>query len=126
MVSLNGNYDMRHLENAGLLGVRKDQAVTFVVNHDTVRVPAVDVATHRPMAYAYILTHEGYPSVYWGDYFDIDHHNILKNLLEIRKTYAKGDLSVLHTDEDLYIAQRNGDPGLILGLNDNQTEWKPL
>jgi alpha-amylase len=124
MAVLEGVYDMRNLENAGVLGVRKNQSITFVSNHDTVRVQELKLTKNKHLAYAYILTHEGYPMVFWADYFDIDLQPHIKTLTEIHNTFAKGDTSILHTDDDLYLAQRNGNPGLIIGLNDNPTEWK--
>ncbi|UCE15061.1 MAG: DUF1939 domain-containing protein [Candidatus Heimdallarchaeota archaeon] len=125
MATGEGRYNMYNLVSSGLLGKRKDQAVTFVVNHDTVRNPFFDIEPeNRLLPYAYILTHEGYPCVFWEDYFDLNLQPHIKTLANIRNNYTKGDLSVLYIDHDLYIAQRNGDPGIIVGLNDNPTQWK--
>jgi alpha-amylase len=38
------------------------KAVTFVTNHDT------DEIYNKQLAYAYILTHEGYPTIFYQDY----------------------------------------------------------
>jgi alpha-amylase len=122
-----GNYEMSNLENAGLLGLRPDQAVTFVVNHDTWRQDDVIVLEEdRLLAYSYILTHEGYPMVYWEDYFNLQSHHELSALIKIHNDYAKGNVTVLYSDSDLYVMQREGDPGLILVMNDNPTEAKSI
>ena len=45
-----------------------EQAVTFVENHDVVR--DTPIINDKLLAYAFILTHEGYPCVFWQDYFN--------------------------------------------------------
>ena len=47
---------------------RPKQAVTFVENHDVVRDSPI--INDKLLAYAFILTHEGYPCVFWQDYFN--------------------------------------------------------
>jgi hypothetical protein len=47
---------------------RPAQAVTFVENHDVVRDNPI--SNDKLLAYAFILTHEGYPCVFWEDYFN--------------------------------------------------------
>jgi alpha-amylase len=42
--------------------------VTFVDNHDFSGNDCV--VNDKMLAYAYILTHEGYPCVFWQDYFN--------------------------------------------------------
>ena len=51
-----------------LLWDRPRDAVTFVENHDVVRNDPV--VNDKLLAYAFILTHEGYPCVFWQDYFN--------------------------------------------------------
>jgi alpha-amylase len=66
-------YDLRDLAAPGVL--YKDcpiQAVTFVENHD-VAEPHDNpnpIVNNKMLAYAFILTHEGYPCVFWKDYFN--------------------------------------------------------
>lgn len=61
-----GRFNMASLDHAGLTGVSPLNAVTFVENHDTdLNGPIV---ANKIMAYAYILTSEGYPCVYYRDY----------------------------------------------------------
>ena len=46
------------------------QAVTFVDNHDTIRDPNNAINNDKLLAYSFILTHEGYPSVFWMDWYN--------------------------------------------------------
>jgi len=43
-----------------------DKAVTFVANHDTDLISPA----YKMLAYAFILTYQGYPCIFWHDYFD--------------------------------------------------------
>lgn len=61
-------FSLRNLENGGvLMKDRPFEAVTFVDNHDL--RGGDEIINAKMLAYAYILTHEGYPCVYWKDYF---------------------------------------------------------
>jgi len=124
MANRDGAYDMRRLATEGLSKIRP-KAVTYAVNHDTYR-DVFNIKKNRHMAYAYILTHEGYPSVFWMDWVDLNLRNQLKALVQIHNQCAKGTTSLLYVDEDIYIAQRNGNPGLIIGLNDHPNDWKTI
>jgi alpha-amylase len=103
-------------------------AVTFVENHDIVRTdPIVD---DKMLAYAYILTHEGYPCVFWQDYFnwglaEQGGSSGIAALIKVHEQYAGGITNILYCDDDLYIMQRRGatgQPGLIFVLN-NTASW---
>jgi alpha-amylase len=98
-------------------------AVTFVENHDVARCDPV--ITDKLLAYAFILTHEGYPCVFWQDYYN---YNLAQNgksngidaLVRVHEQYAGGCTDILHYDDNLYIMQRNGyleHKGLIFVLN---------
>ncbi len=96
------------------------KAVTFVSNHDT------NIIYDKYLAYAYILTHEGYPCVFYRDYEEWLSKTRMDNLLWIHINLAKGSTSILYTDNDEYIARRNGSPGLVVYLNDSgswQERW---
>lgn len=94
------------------------RAVTFVANHDT-----DEIINGKLLAYAYILTHEGYPTVFYRDYEDWLDKNKMNNLIWIHNNKAAGSTSILHVDNDEYIAQRNGNPGLVVYIN-NSNSWK--
>lgn len=132
-------YSLKNLTDGGIL--MKDapsQAVTFVENHDVVRNDPI--FTDKMLAYAFILTHEGYPCVFWQDYYtwglgQEDSANGIAALVRIHEDYAGGSTTVLHAGDDLYIMQRNGynsQRGLIFVLNNRgdwngvsvQTQWK--
>jgi alpha-amylase len=101
------------------------KAVTFVANHDT------DIIWDKMLAYAYIMTHEGYPCVFYRDYEEWLNKERLNNLIWIHRNLAVGNTSILFADTDEYIARRNGSPGLVVYLNDSdawqerwiQTNW---
>ncbi len=120
-----GSFDMSNLDGAGLVAIEPLKAVTFVENHDTDRDDPI--VTDKMMAYAFILVSEGYPCVFVKDYYVYGLGPQIDTLISIRKNLAEGTTSVLHTDSDLYIAQRNGSgslSGCIIVLNDHPTDWK--
>ncbi len=95
------------------------KAVTFVSNHDT------NIIYNKMLAYAYILTHEGYPTIFYRDYEEWLDKNKMNNLIWIHNYKATGTTTILYADNDEYIARRNGyngNPGLIVYLN-NSNNW---
>ncbi len=103
-----------------------DEAVTFVANHDTDREPVIE-ESDKLYAYAYILTHPGYPTIFYSDYENIEFKEKLKTLILINRTLAVGELTVLHSSNHEYIAMRSGEgtnPGLILYINRTGSEVK--
>ncbi len=114
--AFDGN-NLMHLVDAGLVSIRPNNAVTFVANHDS------DEIFNKHLAYAYILTHQGYPCIFYRDYEETMDKNALNKLISIHEKKAKGSTSILFVDNDEYIAQRNGDPGLIIYIN-NSAQWK--
>ncbi len=104
--------------------------VTFVENHD-LRDEGRPIVNDKLLAYSYILTQEGYPCVFWKDYYnyslgmDGTPHGIAA-LVRAHQGYAGGASEVLHVDDDLYIMQRTGHgdlPGLIYVLNNRGLGW---
>jgi alpha-amylase len=77
------------------------------------------------------MTHEGYPCVFWKDYYNLDlalegTPNGIAALVTAHEKYAAGATSVLHLDDDLYIMQRrgfDGQPGLVYVLNNRGDHW---
>jgi len=99
-----------------------DQAVTFVANHDTDREPVIE-ERHKSQAYALILTHPGYPTIFYSDIENNQLKEELENLILIHRTLAVGDLQVLYADNDEYVALRKGNsvsPGLLVYLNTSE------
>ena len=67
----NYGFSMTDLAQGGVMNVEEPtHAVTFVDNHDTTRDPSNAIINDKMLAYAFILTHEGYPCVFWLDYFN--------------------------------------------------------
>jgi alpha-amylase len=61
-------FSMASLDHAGLAGADPLGAVTFVENHDTDRGGVGGpIVRNKVLAYAYILTSEGYPCVFYRD-----------------------------------------------------------
>ncbi len=105
-------------------------AVTFVENHD-LRDEGRPIANDKLLAYSYILTHEGYPCVFWKDYYNFglaleDTSNGIAALVAAHEKYAAGSANTLYLDDNLYIMQRGGygdQPGLIYVLNNRGDRW---
>lgn len=96
----NGEYDMSKILDNTLVKNNPYKAVTFVDNHDT--QPGQSLESWIPnwfkeIAYAIILLRkEGYPCIFYGDYYGIKHDKIepmenLKTLMLLRKEYAYGE-----------------------------------
>ena len=83
------------------------------------------------LAYGYILTHEGYPCVFWRDYFNYQlakegTPNGIDALIKVHEEYAGGITEVLYVDDNLYIMQRTGyqnQEGLVFVLNNRGDTW---
>jgi alpha-amylase len=105
-------------------------AVTFVENHD-MRDGDKPIVHDKLLAYSVILTHEGYPCVFWKDYYDWDlgqpgsPHGIAA-LVRAHEAHAGGATDVLWVDRDLYVMQRPGHGsarGLVYALNNRGDRW---
>lgn len=120
--------------NSTLLN-RSREAVTFVENHDTCS-PHPDVAdkeifSDKMLAYSFILTHPGYPCIFWRDYYDFNlaqtgNNSGIDALILIHEQYAGGESDILYVDDDLYLLQRvghNSQKGLIYVLNKIEGNW---
>lgn len=105
--------DLSTLADAGLVARHPRRTVTFVSNHDS---PPPE---YERLAYAYILTQEGYPRVYSGRIDSDD--QALSNLLSIRRTHVAGPARLRHTSRDLYVFERAGN--LLVGLNRTR-DWR--
>ncbi len=92
-------YNLTTLLEGTLMKENPSKAVTFVDNHDTQPGQSLEsfVSTwFKPIAYSVILLRkEGYPCVFYGDYYGIPHDKIekvacLENLILLRKEKAYG------------------------------------
>ena len=124
-------FSLKNLVNGdSILRAQTQSTVTFVENHD-LRDEGRPITNDKLLAYSYILTHEGYPCVFWKDYFNYnlalkDSPNGIDALIQAHEKYAAGSTDVLYLDNNLYIMQRTGygdQRGLIYVLNNNGDDW---
>ncbi len=120
MCSNAGRFNMADLDHTGLIGISPFNAVTFVENHDT-DLGNGRIVVNKILGYAYILTSEGYPCVYYRDYStDKDCYGLkpqIDNLIWIHEKLAAGPTQQRWKDFDVFAYERLGGPGLLVGLN---------
>ncbi|MFV0291313.1 MAG: alpha-amylase domain-containing protein [Mangrovibacterium sp.] len=116
--------DLNYLLQEGLLHRNMDMAVGFMANHDTDdRDAAADgfiAAQFKNLAYAYMLTHFNYSTLFYSDYEEKLNKAEINKLIAINKSIACGELDVLFANKHEYVARRNGNennPGLIVYFN---------
>ena len=109
--------NMTALDGKGLIAINPSRAYTFVANHDIDEMNAVA----KLKAYAYILTSEGTPFIFYKDYESVIDKLQLNALIAIRKTLAAGSTTKLYVSSTEYIFRRNGTPGLVAYFNNGST-----
>lgn len=116
--SKNENYDLSKILDHTLVKDNSSMAVTFVENHDTQPDQALESFVDRwfkPAAYSIImLRQEGYPCVFYGDFYGIPHNNIeplreLKTILKIRQEKAYGEQADYFDNPNFIGWTRRGD-----------------
>jgi alpha-amylase len=127
MCNNNSRWWMGSLQGAGYIADDPLNAVTFVDNADTDLSPGENVIWNKLLGYALILTAEGYPCVYYKDYSTDPNCYGLKpfidNLIWIHENLAFGPtLTRWGNDSQVYIFERQGYPGLLVGLNNDQAQ----
>jgi alpha-amylase len=101
-----GNYDMREILDGTLMQQRPTHAVTFVENHDSQPLQALESVVEpwfKPLAYAIILLRQqGYPCVFYADYYGAEyddrgyhivmpsHSWLIDKFLSVRQEYVYG------------------------------------
>lgn len=126
------DFNMGRLTDGGvLIKDRPLEAVTFVDNHDF--RGSDEIINDKMLAYAYILTHEGYPCVYWKDYFtyglaEVGQPSGIERLVEVHEKYAGGGTNLLYVDNSLYMMERagfNNQPGLVFAMSNGSArqQW---
>jgi len=128
---LNGNPDPRW----------REVAVTFVDNHDTGPSPGQYGGQHhwplradlRRMAYAYILSTPGTPTVYWPDMYGDDPstqlHDYLRRLIRLRRdagVRAQSAVTFKVGDGGLVAVVTGDSQRLVLALNSTLLEPRDL
>jgi alpha-amylase len=117
-------YSARPLSQAGYARWRPDLACTFIDNPDTDTSPGQQVISNKLLAYAHMLTSEGYPFVYGKDYFDgsvwpgaYGLKPWIDNLVWIHEHLAAGTTAERFLDDKVIVTNRLGGPGLLTAIN---------
>ena len=153
-------FNMTQLNQAGLIrnaegyNLPSDNVVTFAENHDTGKEHDKWITRAHHLAYAYILTHQGrpclfYPHIYGIEQLDFQNSSFRTTaelslykdicfLIDIRKIYLGGELEVLtkvgnpipdENIKNMYVARRNGideKEGAILVMNNHSSLTKRI
>jgi alpha-amylase len=125
MCNNSSRWFMGGLQGAGYIAANPMNAITFVDNPDTDLSDGENVIWNKLLGYALILTAEGYPSVYYKDYSPDPGCYGLKpaidNLIWIHENLAFGSTATRWgNDGQVYVFERQGYPGLLVGLNNDQ------
>jgi alpha-amylase len=103
------HYDLRKLTRDGAASCRSPQEGRYLCRQP--RHGRNTIVNDKMLAYSYILVHEGYPSVFWYDYYNnglarTGTPNGIDALIAAHHRHAGGGSQILHVDPDLYIMQR--------------------
>ncbi|OIW21516.1 hypothetical protein TanjilG_05525 [Lupinus angustifolius] len=95
---------------SGLIGIKPENAVTFIDNHDTGSTQKIwPFPSDKVMqGYAYILTHPGTPSIFYDHFFDWGLKEEISKLTAIRLRNGinlKSSVNIFAADGDLYVAE---------------------
>jgi|SRR5579862_3420764 len=112
------------LNGAGYCAQNPFMACTFVDNPDTDTSYGEAIISSKLLAYAFMLTIEGYPFVYAKDYFpssvlpgSYGLKQWIDNLIWIHEILASGSTVTQHLDGTVIVLNRTGGPGLLTALN---------
>jgi alpha-amylase len=124
-----GSFDMSRLDHAGLASIDPGHAVTFVENHDTDSEYG-PIHRNKAQAYAFLLTSEGYPCVYYKDYSEDQGcyglKKIIDNLIWIHEKLAAGPTQPRWKEPDVFAYERLGGPRLLVSLNNCEIERRTI
>ena len=134
------NYDMSKILEGTLVKENALKAVTFVDNHDTQPDQSLQSFVERwfkPSAYSIILLRkDGYPCIFYGDYYGISHNNIppveeLKTIIKLRKEKSYGEQHDYFDNPNIIGWTRSGDEehiksGLAVVISNKQDGEKRM
>ncbi len=134
MCNNGSKWDMTQLQSTGLASFGYPwgmYAVTFIENADSDTDGFGAVIYNKVLGYAFILTSEGWPSVYYRDYSTDKYCYGLKpwidNLIWIHEHLANGFTAWRHAEYQFVVYERLSSPGLLVGLNnDVWGGWKTV
>ena len=121
-------FNMASLVGAGFVGVNPAGAVTFVENHDTDGTNTA-ITQNKLLAYAYILTNQGYPCVYYRDWstdsgsYGSGMQTQINNLMWINTFIASGTTQQRWENNQIYAYERMGGSHLLTGLNTGSSSY---
>lgn len=119
-------FSLRRLADDGvLMKERPFEVVTFVDNHDFFGNDCF--MNDKMFAYAFILTHGGYPCVFWKDYYNYGlglpgEPSGIERLVQAHEKYAGGATNIIYLDDLFYAMERTGagsHPGLVFAPNNS-------
>ena len=123
----------RGLDGAGFAAVRPDLAVTFVENPDTDLSPGQGVVGSKLLAYAVLLSVEGYPFVYAKDYFGPEvwpgAYGLkpqIDNLVWVHEHLANGATVTRHVEDRVIVLERTGWPGLLSAISNDPVQAREV
>ncbi len=123
------SFDMSRLDHAGLAAIDPRHAVTFLENHDT-DTEHGPIRRNKAQAYAYLLTSEGYPCVYYKDYSEdrgcYGLKKIIDNLIWIHENLAAGPTQPRWKEHAVFAYERLGGPHLLVGLNNSESARRTI
>ena len=112
------------LDGAGYAAHNPFLACTFVENPDTDVSPGQAIVSSKLLAYAFILSAEGYPFVFGKDYFPAaifpgayGLKPFIDNLVWIHEHLASGPTVTRFADGKVFVMNRTGNPGVLTALN---------
>ncbi|MEH0157463.1 starch-binding protein [Limibacter armeniacum] len=114
-------------EASGLIGWSPSKSVTFAENHDTPRYDAGNNVLNSGnvgLAYAYLLTHPGTPTIYWEHYFNWGVKAEIDALIKVRKDFGLTNTSTLDIQvsaNDKYVGLIDSKVAVKIGYGD----WSP-
>ena len=130
MCNTPGGFNMADLDHVGLTGIAPMNAVTFVENHDTDLNDGEKIVINKMLGYAYILTSEGYPCVYYRDYSSDPNcfglKPLIDNLIWIHENLASGPTEQRWKDFNTFAFERLGGPHLLVGLNNDPNNSRTI
>jgi alpha-amylase len=114
------------LDGAGYAASQPYLATTWVENPDTDLSPGQGIINNKMLAYAFIMTVEGYPFVYGKDYFPSSKwpgayglKPLIDNLVWIHERLASGRTATRFVDDRVIVLERLGPPGLLTAISND-------
>jgi alpha-amylase len=121
-------FDMRRWRNSGLASLGWPYSmcsVTFIENADSDTNGFGAAVFNKLLAYAMMLTMEGWPSIYYRDYAkekDCYGHGMkdgIDNLIWIHENIAQGETIWRAAEYQYLVMERTGGPRLLCGFNND-------